>query len=59
MYITLGTATRSCDSSGQWGQPNVLDCTSVEFIRLEGLVSDKKCFVYVRSSGTQTCTHIG
>ena len=37
-YIS-GNATRFCDNTGQWDQPNVLNCTSPQFIELEDLVS--------------------
>ena len=41
MHISFhaGNATRFCDNRGQWGQANVLNCTSPEFTELEVLVS--------------------
>ena len=35
ILIPSGNATRSCDSDGQWGEINVLNCTSREFVELE------------------------
>ena len=33
-----GNATRSCGSDGQWGEVNVLNCTSPEFVELEQIL---------------------
>ena len=38
-HFHAGNATRFCDNGGQWGQANVLNCTSPEFTELEILVS--------------------
>ena len=38
-HFFIGTATRYCNTEGQWEETNVLRCTSVKFIRLELLVS--------------------
>ena len=38
IYYCLGDVTRSCDSEGQWHEPQVLKCTTVEFINLEDRV---------------------
>lgn len=37
-YTFLGTASRYCNSAGQWEEANVLACTTVEFIGLEEFV---------------------
>ena len=34
MYL-LGIATRQCDENGEWENPNVTQCRTVEQIRLE------------------------
>ena len=34
----VGTAMRTCDSEGEWSEPDVLQCTTVEFINLEDRV---------------------
>ena len=34
----VGSATRDCGVSGEWGPPDVLQCTSPEFLQLESLV---------------------
>ena len=31
---------RYCDSDGNWSEPDVLQCTSVEFINLENQVTN-------------------
>ena len=38
-HFSVGTATRYCNTEGQWEEANVLGCTSVQFIELEKLVS--------------------
>ena len=49
--IISGNATRFCDSTGKWGQANVLNCTSPEFTELEDLVSVSNVY-----SSTQRAT---
>ena len=38
LYHIIGNAMRHCDDEGQWMKPNVLQCTSIEFIKLEDSV---------------------
>ena len=37
-YTFTGTASRYCNSAGQWEEANVLACTTVEFLGLEEFV---------------------
>ena len=39
----VGTALRNCSTQGQWEEPNMLNCTSQEFLDLEVQVSDTRC----------------
>ena len=36
--LPSGNATRFCGSDGQWGEVNVLNCTSREFVELEEML---------------------
>ena len=38
VYCRIGNAMRLCDNKGQWSEPNVLQCTSVELVTLEDSV---------------------
>ena len=49
IYVTLlmfinfkGNAIRACDIEGKWSDPDVLQCTSVEFINLENQVTSSQ-----------------
>lgn len=47
VFTFLGRASRYCDESSNWAEPNVLECESIEFreIRLEVLYWDQLSLV--------------
>lgn len=49
LIVTPGSATRSCDAEGEWSEPDILSCQSVEFNNILNQVTRLLYSVFVFS----------